>query len=537
MTSTNHVNSAQSGVLVIRDNTSSEEDSTTNTSVEKHACYQLLLGRKQVVKLKSFRVNLINQILGTAKDEYLDSSLHNDPCVVKWYQVYGTIGQRKKKWSVSLIAHALCEFDTIMSRNFQISPMDLDDFAPSIQQFTVFMEDVKAAALIEHKEAKKSTQKKVGRQKGGIRTQDTIDITKLTISQLDKSSCASAHCRHQCLLRTGLDAIEINEYNEQLKIQFRLNLKKWQATSSFRRSAKPREGHMTSQELTCLCCRMNCLNSMDGSGCFFCEQACKNAKNQGDLGRPFFDDNFNCTCPICQCQCDVVYHRHEAIKLAKQTQSELEIIRDTSKQTCLDSFLTLKSDLTCNVKRHFDDLGGINLENAMSLASVDLVKSPDEMNANYERDNIQKAMGPLSTFVNDKSIAQLRRENRKSRYVHPSIESAHLPSNSSSAIISPPSLKTDRFYNNNLCTPVKEYSENAFVSQPSQIPHISSEAKVMKKQLIRRLINKASPPSDKKKKCFKALMNNDESALEIIDLAVEAGNSIEDTKDMILNYV
>ena len=125
--------------------------------------------------------------------------------------MYGTIGQRKKKWSVSLIAHALYEFDTILSRNYQISPMDLDDFAPSIQQFTVFMEDVKTAAVLEQKEAKKSTQKKVGRQKGGIRNQDTIDITKLTISNLDRSSCTSTHCRHQCPLKTGLDAIEINE--------------------------------------------------------------------------------------------------------------------------------------------------------------------------------------------------------------------------------------------------------------------------------------------------------------------------------------
>ena len=32
-------------------------------------------------------------------------------------------------------------------------------------------------------------------------------------------------------------------------------------------------------------------------------------------------------------------------------------------------------------------------------------------------------------------------------------------------------------------------------------------------------------------------MNNDESAVAIIDLAVETGNSIKDTKDMILNYV
>ena len=98
--------------IVIRDNISSEDDCSTTKSVEEHPCYDLLLGRKQVVKLKSYRIGLITNILATPKDEYLDSTLHNDPNIIKWYQVYSTVDKRKKQWSVSVIAHALCEFDT-----------------------------------------------------------------------------------------------------------------------------------------------------------------------------------------------------------------------------------------------------------------------------------------------------------------------------------------------------------------------------------------------------------------------------------------
>ena len=156
--------------------------------------------------------------------------------------------------------------------------MDLDDFSPSIQDFKLFIDNVKTAVELDKIERNKPSQKRIGVQKGGVRTQDTMDMTKLSISSFHNSECAPAHCRHQCLVKTGLSPIEINDYNEQLKIQHRHNLRKWLSTSSSRRSAKPREGKMTSQEVTCLCCRMNCLNSLDGSGCFIWEQACRNAK-------------------------------------------------------------------------------------------------------------------------------------------------------------------------------------------------------------------------------------------------------------------
>ena len=49
----------------------------------------------------------------------------------------------------------MIEFDTILARNHEVSPMDLDDFCPSVQEFMLFMIDVKAVSELEKKHAKK----------------------------------------------------------------------------------------------------------------------------------------------------------------------------------------------------------------------------------------------------------------------------------------------------------------------------------------------------------------------------------------------
>ena len=124
---------------------------------------------------------------------------------------------------------------------------------------------------------------------------------------------------------------------------------KWNASLSTRRLGKPRPGKSLSQQLACLCCRMNCLDNIDGSGCFKCEQACKNSKAAGRDDYPYFDNNWNYTYPVCNCNCNVVYHRHGASKLAKQSRIEFEEMLDTKVQTNMDSFMCFKSDITKDV--------------------------------------------------------------------------------------------------------------------------------------------------------------------------------------------
>ena len=166
-----------------------------------------------------------------------------------------------------------------------------------------------------------------------------------------------------------------------------------------------------------------------------------------------------------------------------------------------------------------------------------MIKSPGIDVSNVTRNLLQKKLGPLTNVIDSKSVAELRRANRKSRFVPHAIEFSHLPISNSAALISPPSIKNNRFYNNRLCTPEKNDAKPSSNENPSPVGTVSSESKVMKTNVIRRLVSKMSPVTDRKKKCFKKLVEEDQSAMEIIDIAVEAGNSVQDTTDMLLNFV
>ena len=128
---------------------------------------------------------------------------------------------------------------------------------------------------------------------------------------------------------------------------------------------------------------MNCLNRVDGTGCIYCEQACKNAIAAGRDDRPYFNDKFECECPVCNCHCDVIYMRHEATRLAKQTQNAREHMTDRTKQTKIDAFVTLKSDICKHVEKRYEEQGDGDMDNAMSMASVDILQSTD-MNEDYK---------------------------------------------------------------------------------------------------------------------------------------------------------
>ena len=215
---------------------------------------------------------------------------------------------------------------------------------------------------------------------------------------------------------------------------------------------------------------------------------------------------------------------------------------DKTTQSKLDSFLTLKSDIIQDVKSEYSKSGGKNISNAMSMASVNLVQNVDDDNFYDNKISLQEQIGPLTNFVGGKSVAQIRKEKRKSRSPPSYIRDAHLPSNSISNIVSPPSIKNNRFYNNNLCSPVNEPSTLAIIQSPeSSVSRDSdssnSKTKVLKRKIIRRLIDGSSPPTEKKKRCFNHLMAEDESAMEIIEIAVESNNSVEDTKKMLLNFI
>ena len=140
-----------------------------------------------------------------------------------------------------------------------------------------------------------------------------------------------------------------------------------------KRGVKSRPGKSVSQHLACICVKMNCLDKIDGSGCFKCEVACTNAIEQNSNIRPMFDINFQCNCEICKCECNVVYFRHEAKKLAKQRQLDKEIACDALIQPKLSTFTGFTAALT---KLAADKLNDVeDPEEAMALTAIDISQS------------------------------------------------------------------------------------------------------------------------------------------------------------------
>ena len=101
-------------------------------------------------------------------------------------------------------------------------------------------------------------------------------------------------------------------------------------------------------------------------------------------------------------------------------------------------------------------MGDRDVDNAMAMTTINLMKSK-KLNEDYELRNLmQQEVGPLGTVCFQKSIAELRKENRGKRRVSPHKDIAHLHLVSQSQSSPSSSLKTPHFYNNNLLTPEKD---------------------------------------------------------------------------------
>ena len=59
----------------------------------------------------------------------------------------------------------------------------------------------------------------------------------------------------------------------------------------------------------------------------------------------------------------------------------------------------------------------------------------------------------------------------------------------------------------------------------------------MKNKIIRRVTSLSSPITEEKRKCFSSLVKDDLSAVAIVSMAAENGNSVEDAKNMLLNFL
>ena len=337
-------------------------------------------------------------------------------------------------------------------------------------------------------------------------------------------------------------------------------MKKWVNTATKKRGVKPRPAKSISQHLACICVKMSCMDKIDGSGCFKCEIACTNAINQNSNVRPYFDINFECACKICKCECDVVYFRHEAKKLARQRQIDNEKNNETLVQPKLETFSGFTkslSELTKDKLYEIDDP-----EEAMALTAIDLSQSISLSENTTLRNVLQKDIGPLKTSSDGRSAAQLRAAKRQRRRENIDKLTAAQPldnrhyfrtiqsSNPKKEIESPigkndnsrwnrgrlfENKSKDTQDNHNLVSTVSASSACNTDSVLTIEASKDSPAESLRKKVIQRLIDVNSPKNANKKKLFNMLVKNEDNTKVIIDMALDMGSSVEDTKKMLIN--
>ena len=63
-------------------------------------------------------------------------------------------------------------------------------------------------------------------------------------------------------------------------------MKAWNVQSASGRGPKPRVGRLFSQQLTCMCTYIHCMNSLEVAGCFKYDLSSKLEEDKGQLHRP-----------------------------------------------------------------------------------------------------------------------------------------------------------------------------------------------------------------------------------------------------------
>ena len=269
-------------------------------------------------------MDMITNISNTHSETYIPPCMVFSSQFLHWNSKTTAFAEKLRAWSMDQLAESICDFDRIL--NDATNCFDSYDSKPEpvILVFQQFMDAIIKEAEIMQDENMHSSRAKVGRQKGQNRIQDNLDMTTITNESFDVSNCA--YCKHRFVVPIGMQVGEITKYNTKVAKEHNGKMKKWGNTPVKKRGVKPRPNKLISHLLACICTKMNCLDKIHSSECFKCKIACTNTIDQNSDIRPFFDINFECKCKICIYECEVVYFRHEAKKLAQQRQIDDEKI-------------------------------------------------------------------------------------------------------------------------------------------------------------------------------------------------------------------
>ena len=183
----------------------SSSSGTDNDPISSHPCFTILQGRKKAVRNKAYKISLIQNILTVKKEDFLHESYAHDDFVTEWYRIYSAYVKNPSKFNNIILARAICHFDLIQRKNESIQAKN--GYPCEIAFFRGYMEEVRDALHVEAFAPSKIVKKKFTEHCGGVRVQDTIDLSSLTNSSFDANNCCSAHCRHRFCLPIGPTAL------------------------------------------------------------------------------------------------------------------------------------------------------------------------------------------------------------------------------------------------------------------------------------------------------------------------------------------
>ena len=165
-----------------------------------------------------------------------------------------------------------------------------------------------------------------------------------------------------------------------------------------------------------MCNRLNCTSRLDGVGCLKCMKICKEYCNKKSYARPMFDDDLNYTCDVCECNCTALYYRDQSAKLAIQSQEEREDIFLPKNITKLSTFINFKLDVFDMSRSSMNNVNdNEKQDDVISRTVIGITKNTDIQENVKRRLELQREVGIIASFVNGKSMLQLRKEKRRKR--------------------------------------------------------------------------------------------------------------------------
>ena len=198
---------------------------------------------------------MMTNIINTRHQTYVPPPMLKSARFLHWHCKTSAFTENPRTWSMEQLAESICEFDMILQETAKCNDAFQSKPELVISVFKKFIIDVTREAEIMNDENMHSTRIKIGKQKGQNRLQDNLDMTVITNDSFDINNCA--YCKHRFVLPIGLTLPDINSHNSKVAKQHLLQMKKWSNTPVKRRGVKPRPNKSISQQLACLCTKMN----------------------------------------------------------------------------------------------------------------------------------------------------------------------------------------------------------------------------------------------------------------------------------------